>query len=215
MEKKERAFNHECALNHAKSNPGIFSNKAKVNTWTCIVLVLMSIVLYSGASYDFSDPSTGALRDIVEATLEVLEKMLYVWSVNAQGTRHVQVTLLVLAGYSITKQALLIHFDTVEYRIAGANWAFFSALVAKALEHTAYAVRLTPSTKAWDFWLEAPNHNSHYLRRQQKILSGVQLARRHLWADNIYEEFLFAQKIEGRTKWKFLNDTRMPLDSNV
>ncbi|KAL0630891.1 hypothetical protein Q9L58_010255 [Maublancomyces gigas] len=47
-------------------------------------------------------------------------------------------------------EGLEVHVVPAPERVAGPNWAFAGALPAKALEHIAYAMRLTPASKAWD-----------------------------------------------------------------
>lgn len=88
-----------------------------------------------------------------------------------------------MAGFSIVKKGLEVHIDLSPARIAGPNWAFAGALTAKAFEHIAYAVRLSPASKAWDTLHLQPI-------RESKHLSTEQWIRRSIWAARHYQDYL-------------------------
>lgn len=89
-------------------------------------------------------------RDLIEASLEVREKFFAFIAVTAKTYFWRVATFAFVAGFSIIKKGLEVHFDPAPARVAGPNWAFAGTLTAKAFEHLAYAVRLTPASKAWE-----------------------------------------------------------------
>lgn len=93
----------------------------------------------------------------------------------------------VIASYAVTKKALKVHVDPTPTRQANRSWSYIGALGAKAFEHVIYAVRLAPASRAWNFW-------ERKAKRETKFLSVEQMARRSIWANEYYQEYLLNQQ---------------------
>lgn len=134
------------------------------------------------------DTSTDAgKRDLVEALLEVGEKLIAFIAITAKTYFWRLATFGFVTGFSIVKKGLEVHFDPAPARVAGPNWAFAGALTAKAFEHIAYTVRLTPASKAWESLdLESIRESRH--------LSTEQFVRRSMWAASHYQQYLLDQQ---------------------
>lgn len=123
----------------------LFSQSRLINSLTAIILGIWLIFLLA-STLPLDIATDLGKRDLIEALLEICEKVpavtakTYLWRFAA--------------AFAVVKKGLEVHVDPAPERVAGTNLAFIGALVAKAFEHIAYAVRLTPASKAWD-WFHA------------------------------------------------------------
>lgn len=113
-----------------------------------------------------TDPSR---RGVIEASIEGGEKFIAFIAVTAKTYFWRLTTFGFIAGFSIIKKGLELHFDPARGRIAGPNWAFAGALTAKAFEHLAYGVCLTPASKAWESLHLESLRESIYLSTEQWV----------------------------------------------
>ncbi|KAL0639025.1 hypothetical protein Q9L58_001907 [Maublancomyces gigas] len=169
----------------------LLSKTGYVNLLTGATLAIWIIILITSI-LPIRPTTNPGKRDLSEALLEVGEKMVGFAAVTAKSFAWRVVTFCIVAGYSILKKRLEIHVDTALKRSASPTWAFIGPLVAKAFEHLAYAIRLAPASRAWAFLHERPD-------RQSRYISSEQWARRCLWADGQYRQFL-REKQECRGK---------------
>lgn len=184
----EEAFFQEANTFARKRHWASFLSKSRlINSLTAVILGIWLIVLL--ASVLPADMATNAgKRDLTELVLEVGEKLCAFVAVTAKTYTWRLATFGLVAAFSIVKKGLEVHVDPAPERVAGPNWAFAGALVAKAFEHLAYAVRLTPASRAWDFLETQPTRESLHL-------SVEQWARRSLWAANYYREILLNEQL--------------------
>lgn len=126
-------------------------------------------------------------RNVIEASLEVAEKFFAFIAVTAKNYFWRLATFGFVAAFSIIKKGLEVHVDPAPARVAGPNWAFAGALTAKDFEHLAYAVSLTPASKAWDSLQFESVRESEYLSAEQWV-------RRTMWAASHYQEYLLDQQ---------------------
>lgn len=126
-------------------------------------------------------------RDVIEASLEVGEKFFAFLAVTAKTYFWRLATFGFIAGFSIIKKGLEVHFGPAPARVAGRNWAFAGALTAKAFEQLAYAVRLTPASKAWESLHLESLSESNYISTEQWV-------PRCMWAASHYQQHLLDQQ---------------------
>lgn len=149
---------------------------------TALILGIWLIILL-GSILPINAGTDAGKRDLIEALLGVGEKFLAFAAVTAKTYWWRLATFGFVAGFSVIKKGLEVHVDPAPNRVAGPNWAFAGALTAKAFEHIAYAVRLTPASKAWDSTILESKH-----------ISAEQWVRRSMWAASYYREYLLIQQ---------------------
>lgn len=157
------------------------SKSALINSSTAIILGIWLVILFASI-HPIEIGADASKRDLIEAALEVGEKSLAFAAVTAKTYWWRLTTFAFVAAFAVVKEAVEVHFDPAPERVAGVNRAFAGALTAKALEHIAYAVRLTPASKAWDSGI----HESKYISPEQWV-------RRSLWAGYYYQNYLLMQ----------------------
>lgn len=163
----------------------LLSKSAFVNVITLCILIIWAITLITSITPVNIRTKPGR-RDLVEALLELGEKMLYFNSITAKSQFWQVGCFCIVAVYAVVKKGLEVHVDTAPERVVNSSWAFIGALVAKAIEYLAYAARLQPASKAWNFWVRGEAQSG----RKMTYLSTEQLARRHLWPGEFFRKHL-------------------------
>lgn len=179
------------AMNHQPV--ALLSKSIMTNVLTISTLVIWSIVLVTSILPVTTTTNAGK-RDLVETVLEIGEKCLGFAAATSKSYLWRVITFALFAGYAILKKGLEVHMDTAPERVACSRWSFVGALAAKALEHLAYAVRLTPASRAWNF---CDNTKAWGARG----LSVEQVARRRIWAVGYYKSELLAAHARNR-RWR-------------
>lgn len=162
----------------------VLSKSAFINILTIGTLLVWVVILVTSI-LPINPSNSAGKRDLVEVLLVIGEKGFGFAAVTARTYLWRVITFVLVAGYAISKKALEIHVDTAAERVARWHWSFVAVLVAKALEHLDYAVRLAPASKVWDF-CEREN------AIEAKYLSVEQVVRRRVWASEYYTAWLWA-----------------------
>lgn len=123
----------------------------------------------------------------MEMGLEVGEKVVGLMAATAKSYSLRVATFCLVAGYAVIKKGLEVHVDPAPARQANRSWSYIGVLVAKAFEHVIYAVRLAPASRAWDFW-------ERNAKRETQFLSVEQIARRSIWANQYFRDYLLNQQ---------------------
>lgn len=131
--------------------------------------------------------TAAGVRDLVEFGLEVGEKLIGLTAATAKTYARRVITFVLVAAYAVIKKGFEVHVDPAPARQSTKTWSFIGVLIAKGFEHVIYAVRLAPASRAWEFWQGSWKKHDQYL-------SIEQIARRSIWAEEFFKDYLLGQQ---------------------
>lgn len=161
-------------------------SKSKIRNMITISILGVWLTMLLTSITPINVITVAAVRDLVEAVLEIVEKIVYFIGATTTSSHARLMMFVTTALFAVAKKILEIYVDPAPERKVNGSWAFVGAVVAKLVEYVVYAVRFEPASRAWRFWVRGAG--SH--RQDVSWLSEEQLARRHLWARNYFKEQL-------------------------
>lgn len=186
-EETERQFCLRVAEFAEQKQSILFLSKSGiVNVVAFVSFCLWTIILLSSI-FPVTTMTAAGVRDLVEFGLEVGEKMVGLMAATAKTYVRRVITFRLVAAYAVIKKGLEVHVDPAPARQSNKSWSYIGVLVAKGFEHVIYAVRLAPASRAWEFWEPS-------WKREGQFLSIEQMARRSIWANKYFKDYLLRQQ---------------------